>query len=209
MEFLNIVKDLVHQYDGNIVRRKNNTLLLGPGHIPKCEHMLFARLPRQLYEEHLIKQYKNKFPEEYLYLLEHINGADFHWLRINMENGDGFAYSLLTIFGLPITPPFARAMDMEEPFDVRIEDLNRTVSTPDSWLKFGQYIYDLPTDEIRDLYIDTETGRVMACLKKKKLGKNKIIQEWDNMDLCLCEVFRYTAKHWEEYRTNQGTVRNH
>ena len=134
-------------------KRKNNRFKKNHRNI-NLIHYRQSLIDDICYNNNLIKQYKNKFPEEYLYLLEHINGADFHWLRVDMENGDGFAYSLLTIFGLPITPPFARDKDMEEPFDVRIEDLNRTFRTPDSWLKFGQYVYDLLTDEIRDLYID-------------------------------------------------------
>lgn len=197
MEFLNIIKELVKEYEGNIVRRQNNTLLLGPCDIPKCRHMLFAPLTKEYYDVHLISQYKNKFPDEYLYLLEYINGFDLFNVRIK-SNAFQFAYSILTIFGLPVTPPYSRQPDMEEPADLRVEDnLRRHRKTPSSWLKCGQFIKNYNFNDVYALYIDTKTGKVFSTIADAK--KFKIEDEWENLDSCLCSIYNEYKDCKEEY----------
>ncbi len=198
MEFLNIIKELVKEYEGNIVRRQNNTLLLGPDKMPRCRHMLFAPLTKEYYNVHLISQYKNKFPEEYLHLLEHVNGFELLKVRLLSRQVGFFASSILTIFGLPVTPPYSRQPDMEEPFDLRVEDnLRRHRKTPSSWLKCGQFIKNYNFNDVYALYIDTDNGKVYSIISDAK--KFKIEDEWENLDSCLCSIYNEYKDCKEEY----------
>ena len=198
MEFLNIIRELVKEYDGNIIRRKNNTLLLGPGDMPRCRHMLYAPLTKEYYDVHLIKQYKNKFPEEYLYLLEHVNGFELLKVRLLSQRVGFFASSILIIFGLPVTPPYSRQPDMEEPFDIRVEDnLRRHPQTPVSWLKCGHFTKNYNFKVKYALYIDTESGKVYSIIANAK--KFKIEDEWESLDNCLCSIYNAYKDCEEEY----------
>ena len=131
------LESLKTEFSGDCITRKNGTLLLCPGKIPKCRHMLFAGLSDKLIKEFLADGYKNKFPEEYRQFLRYTNGANLYTVKVNTSNGLSFAHNLFTLYGLPRTQPFGRPNDMEEPYDIRVEDLGRHKETPQTWLKFG------------------------------------------------------------------------
>ena len=184
MKFTELLDELKSQYKQNTLIRKNGTLLLAPGKIPNCRHMLFAPLSRQIIETHLVNNYTNIFPEEYIELLEHTNGANLYGVKLN-SGKFSFAQDLLTIYGLPMTPPFMRAQDMEEPFDLRIEDLSRPNDTPKTWLKCGRYIKDCDFSKPLYIFINTENHHILSTSKKE----NAVVEKWNSLDECLCDLF--------------------
>lgn len=184
MKFVGVLDELVKSSGKDVLKRKNGTLLIYPGEIPKSRHMLFRGLSKSMLKEGLIDNYVHPFPEQYKELLLHYNGANLCTVKVNSSKGVTFAMSLLTIYGLPATPPFGRAWDMEEPFDVRIEDLSRHKNVSMLWLKFASY-EEPPTFKWVDCFVDTESGKVYACPK----DECDIVGEWDSIDECLCSLF--------------------
>lgn len=194
MRFLNILNELKSEYSDNYVIRKNGTLLLKPGGIPNCRHMLYQPLSQEYIQSYLIAVYKQKFPQDYIDFLTYSNGADLFWVKLKTE-GFCFAHTLFTIFGLPLTPPFARPRDMEEPFDLRIEDLARHEEIPDTWLKCGTYTKNYNFDIQNDIFIDTKTQQVYTCERNMK----EILDSWENLDKCFCDIFESFLDSKYEY----------
>ena len=195
MKILGIINDLKREYENNTTIRKNNTLLLGAGKIPKARHMLFEGLEQELIDKYLKSNYANKFPEEYIVFLKKYNGANLFNVKI-MKNDLEFASGMFTIYGLPRTPPFNRPNDMEEPYDLRVEDLARHSSLPNTWLKCGHYKRTEAFGDRTDLFIDTLTGRVYCCKK----NECKILEEWKSLDECLCNIFETMSARKTEYQ---------
>lgn len=185
MEFFNILNNLKEQYNDNCVVRNNGTLLLMPGGIPNSRHMLFKPLCDKYIEEYLSNSYKNKLPQEYINFLKYSNGANLYSVKLITDKFT-FAHPLFVIFGLPMTPPFSRAKDMEEPFDVRMEDLGRHKDLPNTWLKCGTYTREYNFNIQNDIFIDTKSNKVYACAKNQK----DIIDSWNNLDVCFCNIYR-------------------
>ena len=156
--------------------------------------MLFKPLSDEHIEEYLIKQYNNKFPKDYIEFLKYSNGANLNTVKMKTDKFS-FASSLFIIFGLPRTPPFNRPFDMEEPFDMRIEDLARHKELPKTWLKCGTYIRNYNFNIQNDIFIDTKTNKVYACIKNKK----DIVDSWDNLDECFCSILDSFANSKLEY----------
>lgn len=194
MMFFEKIEALKDQYKDDCIVRKNGTILLASGKIPKCKHMLFEPLPKSIIKEHLIDQYKLPFPEDYANFLEHMNGVGLFWVRVLLSDME-IATSLFTVYGLPLTPPFSRPLDMEEPFDVRIEGLARHKDLPAQWFKVASYYRDFNFSTIYDLFIDTDTGRIYSCEKNKSV----VIEEWDNLNECFCDIYNRVADAKEEY----------
>lgn len=170
--FAKRLESLKTEFSGDCVTRKNGTLLLCPGKIPKCRHMLFAGLSDKLIKEFLADGYKNKFPEDYRQFLRYTNGANLYTVRVNTSNGLSFAHNLFTLYGLPRTQPFGRPNDEEEPYDIRVEDLGRHKETLQTWLKFGSYCIGGNVNVDTQLFIDTESGKVYACKKRKRRAQH-------------------------------------
>lgn len=185
MKFVEMLNNLMKDYSEHCLVRKNGTVLLEPGKIPKCRHMLFPPLSEGHIKEFLLDEYKLVFPEGYLEFLRSYNGANLHWERIAM-NGFEFAHSMLVLYGLPRTQPFGRPFDMEEPFDIRIEDFdNRHKNIPSNYLKCGSYCRKNEEKENVDIFIDTKTGLVKSFIR----NTDTLVGEWDNIDVCLCQLF--------------------
>lgn len=184
MKFTTIIDELVTCNRDNSIVRKNGTILIQPGRIPSCRHMIFPAISCEIIENYLVNAYAHTFPEQYYELLSHYNGANLCNVRVDSKKGVSFAQSLLLIYGLPKTPPFGRALDMEEPFDVRIEDLSRHDETPNNWLKFASYD-EVPSLKRVDCFVDTDSNRVYACPK----DKSNVVREWNSIDDCLCELY--------------------
>ncbi len=192
MKFICLLEDLKKQYENDIGIRRNGTMLLGPGKIPRSRHMLFV----PLLDEHigyLVDAYQNDFPEEYIEFLKYSNGANLFCVKLTKTVT--FAYSMFSIYGLPMQPPFSRPDDEEEPFDLRIEDFARHENIPGTWLKCGAYIKDEIFGRMINIFIDTETKHVYACEK----NKSEILDDWDSLDECFCSVFESLADCKEEY----------
>lgn len=194
MKIVEKINALSDKYNNNFVRRKNGTVLFCPGKIPKAKHMIFKGLTDEELNTYLISEYKNKFPTEYITFLKNYNGVDLFMFKV-IVNKFEFASSYLTIYGLPRTKPFNRPVDNEEPFDIRIEDLNRHSKIPDKWLKCGSYKRTDEFEERTDLFIDTENGFVYSCNNKDY----NILSKWNNLDECLCEIFENAINLKEEY----------
>lgn len=198
MRFFVILDELKKQYKNNTITRENGTILLGPGTVPRAEHILFKPLDDELIEEFLILKYVFKFPEEYIKLLKYTNGADLCTVRVwhtikkkRIPTASGF----FVIYGLPRTQPFGRPDNMEEPYDVRIEDLRRHNDIPKHWLHCGNYTrnYDLHT--VYDIFIDSESGRVFSCQRDTAT----VVDSWDNLDDCLCSIYHSLDDREAEY----------
>lgn len=192
--FLDIIANLKETFACDSMERKNGTLLLGPNGIPNCQHMIFAPLPVQYIETHLVAESYYPFPTEYAALLQHMNGANLCRVRIRMVELC-FAYDLMTIFGLPLLPTGQRVQDLEEAFDVRIENLARHPDLPHNWLKCGTYIRNYDFQVTNDIWIDTSSGKVYACPKNTA----KIVDSWDCLDDCLCSVYHSFDGRMSEY----------
>ncbi len=196
MKVFSLIDNLKAIYENNKTVRKNNTVLLCPGTIPKAKHMLFQGLSQDIIDEYLIDSYKNIVPPQYIEFLKYSNGGTFYMYKVQSERKVGlktkkieFASSGLTIFGIPRTPPYERAIDMEEPFDIRIEDLRRHKAIPKSWLGVGRYhINEIGSDTAgieASLFIDCDSQKAYACV----VDEYTIIEEWNSFDECLCNIF--------------------
>lgn len=194
MEFINILKSLKEQYSENYVVRENGTMLLAPGKIPKSRHILFKPLSKEYIQKFLIDEYQNTFPKDYIEFLMCSNGANLHTIKFNSEKVS-FACCMFVIFGLPLTPPFNRPLDMEEPYDMRIEDLARHKDIPKTWLKCGTYIRDNDFNVQNDIFIDTETSKVFACIKNQK----DVVDSWNTLDECFCSIYNSFNPNHTEY----------
>ena len=195
MEFFYFVNRLKEEHSNNQILRANGTLLLNPGKIPKAQHILYKPLTVELIDEYLTKAYKNPLPVQYKQFLQYSNGIDLFMFRILVAKL-AFAGSSLTIYGLPRTKPFGRPADMEEPFDIRIEDLRRHADLPDTWLHVGTYRLKYESGGEADLYIDCDSQKVFAT----KRDQWRIEEQWDSFDICLCELFHRAQNSCSEYR---------
>lgn len=186
MEFTEKCNRLIRRFDKDILIRKNGTMLLGPGTIPKAKHYIFAGAPLEHIQQNLVQRYNGTIPDEYISLLQFCNGAILFNICMCMKDGVSFATALLTILGIPYHLPMDRAADEEEPYDISIEDLTRHPDIPSNWLKFGIYydVTNLEADPI-DLFVDTQSGHVTGCRRKT----TAICDQWNSIDQCLCALF--------------------
>lgn len=194
MLFFDYIDMLKQSYRDDVIVRSNGTILLGIDKIPKCRHMLFKPLTDEIITSFLTSEYKGTFPKEYIDFLKYSNGANLYTVKLKTEKFE-FAHSMFVIFGLPRTKPFGRPSDMEEPFDVRLEDLGRHKKIPNTWLKCGTYIKNYDFAIQNDIFIDTETNRVYSCEK----NQNEIADEWDDLDSCFCSIFNSLSNSKSEY----------
>lgn len=199
MNFISLIEKLEEEFGDDKLVRKNGTILYGPGTIPKCRHMVFRGLEEEYIKEFVLDEYKLKFPPEYLELLRHLNGANLLNIKISFEAKKRFkakkekiefAHSLLCLYGIPHTPPMGRPIDMEEPFDMRVEDYARHPEIPEQWLKCGRYANGGDAGNDTDIFIDTETEKVYSVNKNEK----EIVSEWDSLDECLCSLWDLLSK---------------
>ena len=198
MKFLEVLDSLKEQYQDNMKIRDNGTILLVPGIVPRARHMLFKPLDDKLIEEFLISQYVHKFPQSYIEFLKYTNGANLCttkvWHTIKKKRIPT-AGGLFTIFGLPRTQPYNRPPDMEEPFDMRIEDLGRHDDIPGEWLKCGTYTRNYDMHSETDIFIDPKDERVYACIR----NQNAVVDSWNNLDECFCSIYHSFDDMKDEY----------
>ena len=195
MEFFSLVDELKEKHKSNMLLRKNGTLLLNPGKIPKAQHILYKPLTTALIEEFLVKSYSNVLPMQYIRFLKYSNGIELFMFKI-LTGRFEFAGSNLTIYGLPKTQPFGRPADMEEPFDIRVEDLRRHDDISNKWLRVGTYRFKYESGGEADIYIDCDTQRVFSTIR----DKSDIKEQWDSFDICLCDLFQRAQNSCSEYR---------
>lgn len=193
-ETISRIEKLKEQYKDDYVVRKNKTVLLGPGKIPKCRHMLFRPLEYNLIDEFLIQQYKHRMPEEYIRFLQYSNGATLYYVRIKTDS-ISFAQNILTVFGLPRTPPSEKRLVEEEPYDIRIESLSFNKKLPQTWLKCGTYTKNYDFINKCEIFIDTLTNKVYGCKRESDV----IIDSWSTLDECLSSIMDSTKDIKEEY----------
>ena len=161
LEFFSLVDELKERHKSNTLIRRNETLLLNPGEIPKAQHILYKPLTTELIEEFLVKSYSNVLPMQYITFLKYSNGIELFMFKI-LTGKFKFAGSNLTVYGLPRTKPFDRPADMEEPFDIRVEDLRRHDDIPNTWLRVGTYRLKYELGGEADIYIDCDSQRVFS-----------------------------------------------
>lgn len=198
MEFFKILDNLKEQYKNDMVVRKNDTILLHPDKVPRCKHMLFNPLTDEIIKEYLVDVCVQKFPDEYIRFLKYSNGANLAtskvWHTVKSKK-IATAHSSFIIFGLPRTPPFSRKPDMEEPFDLRIEDLRRHDDVPEHWIKCGTYSKEPNFAIPYDIFIDTHTEKVYSCITEK----SEIVDSWETLDECFCSIYNALLDSKEEY----------
>lgn len=195
MKFFSLVDELKEKHKSNTLFRRNGTFLLNPGKIPKAQHILYKPLTTELIEDFLVKSYTNALPMQYISFLRYSNGIELFMFKI-LTGKFEFAGSNLTIFGLPRTKPFDRPADMEEPFDIRVEDLRRHDDIPNTWLKVGTYRFKYELGGEADIYIDCDSQRVFSTIR----DKYNIKEQWDSFDVCLCDLFQRAQNSHSEYR---------
>lgn len=198
MDFFKILDSLKEQYKDDMKIRDNGTILLSPGTIPNYRHMLFKPLDEKLIERFLISQCVHKFPKSYIEFLRYSNGANLcvakMWHTIKKKRIPT-ASGLFTIFGLPRTQPYGRPPEMEEPFDMRMEDLRRHDDIPNSWLKCGVYARNYEFLSRAGIFIDPETEKVYACID----GESDVVDSWNNLDECFCSIYHSFDDMKDEY----------
>ena len=198
MKFFKILDSLKEQYKDDMKIRDNGTILFNPGAVPCARHMLFKSLDDKLIEEFLISQYVYKFPQMYIDFLKYSNGANLctakMWHTIKKKRIP-VACCLFSIFGLPRTEPYSRPPEMEEPYDMRIEDLGRHDDIPNTWLKCGTYTRNYDFHSSSDIFIDTKDEKVYACIK----NQNTIVDTWSNLYECFCSVCHSFDHMKDEY----------
>lgn len=187
MKFISLLNELKSSFGEDILIRKNGAVLLKPGKVPVCRHELFPPLEQEYIETYFVNQYLNPFPSEYADFLRNFNGANLFNIKFLLKpEGFEFGQSMLTLFGLPLSPPDIRDVNGEEPFDLRVEDTDRHKNVPRTWLKCGCFLSNNDYRTIMDIFIDTTSHRVFVCEKRK----SKIEYEWDNLDCALCDIFK-------------------
>ncbi len=198
MEFFKFITETKNEYASNCVIRENKTILLVPGKIPKCKYMFFEALTQSLIDDFLVEHFSDiTLPEDYVELLKTTNGANLFSVKMN-SGKFSFANSMLIILGLPRTQPFGRPLDMEEPFDVRVENLARHKNIPIHWLKCAIWtqLKDVEKgDNQTDIFIDTISNKVYACKKNHE----EILEEWASLDECLCYIVNSFKDLKDEY----------
>ena len=195
MDFFYLIDVLKEECKNNTIIRDNETLLLNPNKIPKAQHILYKPLSVELIDEYLVKVYSNTFPPQYIEFHKYSNGIELFMFKILIGKFE-FAGSNLTLYGLPRTKPFDRPADMEEPFDIRVEDLRRHDGIPNTWLKVGTYRLEYELGGEADIYIDCDSQRVFAT----KRDKCSVEEQWDSLDICLCDLFHRAQNSHLEYR---------
>ncbi len=196
MKSLERIKCLAEASADNSTQRKNGTLLLEPGKIPKAHHMLFQPLEDALISEYLIGAYRNPIPNEYIQFLKYSNGALLYMFQY-AAGRNRFAGISLSIFGIPRTPPFGRPLDMEEPYDIRVEDLRRHPDTPASWLQVGRFSYMYEKSHMdAAIFLDCTTEKAVTC----KLNTCDIIETWSGLDECLCDLMDRASQYKDAYK---------
>ncbi len=186
MLFFEKLESIKKEYKNDCRIRQNGTILFGSDSLLPLysRHTFFEPLTDEIIEEFLVSDYKFTVPKQYITFLRYTNGISL-FTTIRKISGFRIARSTFEIYGIPRTPPFSRPREMEEPFDVRIEDLARHSDVPKTWLKCGSYIKDTDFYVTFDIFIDTNSNRVYSLVK----NDNKIVAEWDDLDCCLCNLF--------------------
>lgn len=181
MIFLDKIQKLLAKYENHPCATRDKAFLYGVCNSkpPIANHIVFEPMSEGDIKK-LIADYKRDIPKELLTLYRFMNGADLFWTVRVVGKNRQIPISQLSIYGVPLT--FDR-MHLE-PFNIRIEDLNRPDNTPDSWLKFGSYYRPKITDIRLDLFVDTETFVVYAV--KNGSSKCQIERTWISIDYCLC-----------------------
>ena len=197
MEFINFLDKIKNDYSDDCVVRENGTLLLKPQTIPKCKHMFFKRLKNEYLNEYIIPYFEGlSFPNDYKKILEKCNGANLFSIKIT-KGKFSIAHSMLVLLGLPLTKPFDRPLNMEEPFDIRIENLARHPAIPHDWIKCAIWteIKNIGKGEPTDIFIDSTSCRVYGCAKNKK----DVLYTWENLDECFSSIVKSFESLKDEY----------
>lgn len=194
MHFNDLLRELKVAFASDCLVRTNGTLLLSPGKIPKCRHMLFRPMRDNDILSFLVSEYRGVFPKEYIEFLQCSNGANLYYVKLT-TSAHSIAYPMLTLFGLPMTPPSGRPLDMEEPYDIRIEDLARSRNIPNTWLKCGTYIREYDFKTIYDIFVDTTSKQAFSTKKNDSI----VVEHWENLDDCLCSIFSRLSTSKLEY----------
>ena len=166
MEIFKLIEELKMNYKNDCRIRKNGTILLGSDQkLPLySRHILFEPLTDELINEFLVNEYNYTFPKQYTTFLKYSNGMSLFTAKRKVGKYK-VSLSVFTIYGLPRTQPFGRPQDMEEPFDVRVEDLGRHEEIPPQWLKCGSYKKeDDEFDITYDIFIDTVSEHIYSFL---------------------------------------------
>ena len=181
MIFLNKIQKLLDEYENCSCAVRDKAFLYGicSQSPPIANHIVYEPM-LECEIMNLIDDYKRVIPAELLTLYRFMNGADLFWTVRMIGKKARIPICRLSIYGVPLT---CDRMHLE-PFNIRIEDLNRPNNTPDSWLKFGSYYSPTVTDIRFDLFVDTESLVVFAV----KNGCNVccIEKSWNSIDCCLC-----------------------
>ena len=186
MLFIEKLEELKREYGQDCVKRKNGTSLYGTDEsMPLyARHKFFLPLSDATIKEYLIDQYRYEIPIEYINFLKYSNGANLFNVKLKTK-GFTICHSMFVIYGLPRTQPFGRARDLEEPYDIRIEDLSRHPGISPVWLKCGSYTLETNFENTSDIFVDSTDGCVYSCQRKD----DKIIQQWENLESCFCDLF--------------------
>lgn len=192
--FIDEITKIREEHKDNCIIRNNGTILLNPMVIPKCRHMLFKPLDDSIINEFLCDVYEYNIPNEYIEFLKQTNGANLYYVKLKSKKYS-FACCQFIMFGLPRTKPFGRPLDMEEPYDIRIEDLSRHKNIPETWLKCGRYIKDCKFDDPIDIFIDTISGAVNSYKK----DTDEFVNSWSSLNQCFCEILDSLSMSEIEY----------
>ena len=192
MDFLKLLEGIKREHQADTLVRRNGTMILSPGAMPKARHMFFEPLTDEEIQEQLVSQYVNEFPQEYIEILKYTNGCNLYGLKLNYMFvkkkkiiHDAMANFGFTVFGIPRVPAYDRPKDEEEPYDLRVEDMDRPGDLiPETWLAFGCCRMSTAFDDMATIYIDTVTHHVHACVMRK--GTH--LKEWNSLEECLREI---------------------
>ncbi|MBR7163409.1 MAG: hypothetical protein IKD21_00340 [Clostridia bacterium] len=162
---------------------------------PLATHIVFAPMPGDIKQD-LVSDYKRTFPTDLLTLYSAMNGANFFWSTYVVGRNTKIPFNYFSIYAVPLTHDRQHI----EPFNIRIEDLNRPNNTPESWLKFGSYYRPENTTNRLDLFIDTDTSEVFAV--EHDCAECCVFKMWHSLDSCLCSLW---DMFWQDTR-DKGTV---
>ena len=185
MIFLEKLYALLDTFDSASCKVRDQAKLYGVFNFPPplAEHIVFLPMPNEIML-HMIEDYKRPFPKELLTLYRTMNGADLFWtVRFAGKKKTRIPINLFSIYGVPLTHDRKHI----EPFNIRIEDLNRPDNTPDNWLKFGSYYSSENTTDRLDLFVDTDSNCVFSV--KHENTDCCVTAKWNSVDDCLCSVF--------------------
>jgi hypothetical protein len=187
MKFIEKMEQLCKSYRAEDTQLRGTLYLYGVNTFdpkpPLAEHFVFSPMPKTVMED-FVDYYAYPVPEQLLTVYRYMNGVNMFW-KVNYfgKKKTRIPIGTFYIYGVP-DPYDPRQI---EPFNIKIENLNRPKNAPEYMLHFASFYRPGDFDTRYNLFVDTQTQAVYSIENGSKHWE--VIDTWDSIDDCLCDVF--------------------